>query len=219
MDYQKIYNQIIERAKNENRIKGEETYYEAHHILPLCLGGEGKTKNHKHHNIILLTAKEHLLCHILLCEIYPNEYKLKQALWLMVINKNKKLYNRYKISLKLYERIKTENNLILKEIIPNKKTNHECYKNPERGKKISNSLKGYKQNKEHLCKRKISNSKPISQYDLKGNFIKEWISATEAALFLKGNSNNIQNNCKNRCKTAYGFIWKYKINYNKICLK
>jgi hypothetical protein len=35
MNYQKIYNQIIERA--QNRIL--EGYVEKHHIIPKCLGG------------------------------------------------------------------------------------------------------------------------------------------------------------------------------------
>ena len=211
MNYQNIYEQIIEKAKSENRTKGGEKYYESHHIIPLCLGGTGKVKEHHHPNIVLLTGKEHLLCHMLLIEIYPKEPKLKQALWLMAINKNKKTHNRYKISCRLYERIKIENNLILKENIPNKKRNHECYRNPERGKKISESSKGKKQSTETKLKRAIANSKPIIQSDLDGKFIREWISATEASRFLKHKKiNNIQNACKNRCKTAYGFIWKYK---------
>ena len=35
MNYQKIYNQIIERAKTRQL----EGYKEKHHILPRCMGG------------------------------------------------------------------------------------------------------------------------------------------------------------------------------------
>ena len=44
MDYKKIYFQIIERSKKENRKKFQGIYYESHHIVPKCLGGEGSTK-------------------------------------------------------------------------------------------------------------------------------------------------------------------------------
>lgn len=50
----------------------------------------------------------------------------------------------------------------------------------------------------------------IMQYDLQGNFIKEWESNKEASLCLKVNKQNICNALKNRAKSAYGYIWKYK---------
>lgn len=84
MDYQKIYNQIIERAQTEKRvkIKGGE-YYEKHHIQPRCLGGSNDKSN-----LVLLTAREHFLCHRLLCEIYPNDRKLAYSLWMMCNGSN-----------------------------------------------------------------------------------------------------------------------------------
>jgi hypothetical protein len=50
----------------------------------------------------------------------------------------------------------------------------------------------------------------ILQYDLKGNFIKEWNTITEASLFLKVSGVSITHNLKGKQKTAYGFKWKYK---------
>ena len=49
--------------------------------------------------------------------------------------------------------------------------------------------------------------KPILQYDLEGNFIKEWPSATDVG---KEARRNILHCLKGRQKTAYGYIWKYK---------
>lgn len=97
MDYQKIYNQLIERAQNRTL----EGYKEKHHILPKCLGGSNDKEN-----LVELTAREHFLCHMLLCEIYPKNVKLYQALWLMSTNKNKTEGKRYKVSSRVYERIK-----------------------------------------------------------------------------------------------------------------
>ena len=52
-----------------------------------------------------------------------------------------------------------------------------------------------------------SKSKPILQYDLDGNFIREWPSATDVGKeFRKG----INNCLKGRAKTSYGYIWRYK---------
>ena len=41
MNYQKVYNQIIERAKTR-QLKG---YTEKHHIIPKCLGGNNDKEN------------------------------------------------------------------------------------------------------------------------------------------------------------------------------
>jgi hypothetical protein len=80
MNYKKIYDQICDRAKKENRVKSKEVYYEAHHIIPRCLGGKGEAKNWKWHpNIVLLTAREHFLCHWLLHRIFPNDMSLLYA--------------------------------------------------------------------------------------------------------------------------------------------
>lgn len=57
--YKKWYDLIIERA-NTRDAKSMEVY-EKHHILPKSLGG-----NDKKENIVILTPKEHYICHLLL---------------------------------------------------------------------------------------------------------------------------------------------------------
>jgi hypothetical protein len=55
-----------------------------------------------------------------------------------------------------------------------------------------------------------SRSKPVLQYDLKGNFIKEWKSCAEAGRVLfNGKSQCIQDCAAGRQKIGYKFIWKY----------
>lgn len=49
--------------------------------------------------------------------------------------------------------------------------------------------------------------KPILQYDLDGNLIREWPSTADVG---KEVSSTICNCLKGRYKTAYGYIWKYK---------
>jgi hypothetical protein len=98
MNYQNIYNQIINRAKN--RTLNE--YKESHHVIPKCLGGSNEKEN-----LVDLTAREHFLCHKLLVEIYPNNEKLLWALWLMAIGKQRRNKTEpYNVSSRAYERIK-----------------------------------------------------------------------------------------------------------------
>ncbi len=97
MDYQKIHDQIIDRAKKEYsqglRTKKNGIYYEGHHIIPRCLGGIGWANNWNHENIVPLTAREHFIIHWILHLIYPNHRKLGEAFYNMcVIGKKQKRY-------------------------------------------------------------------------------------------------------------------------------
>lgn len=52
----------------------------------------------------------------------------------------------------------------------------------------------------------------VLQYDLHGNLIKKWKSIADASReYYKGaNDSQLYACCKNKCKTAKGFIWKYE---------
>lgn len=59
------------------------------------------------------------------------------------------------------------------------------------------------------------NNKPVLQYDLSGNFIKEWSNITEAnQYFSERDCNSINHCCNGNTKTSYGFIWRLKDNDN-----
>lgn len=98
MNYKNFYELLIERAKN--RILN--CYKEKHHIIPKCLNGTNEESN-----LVYLTAKEHFICHRLLCLIYPNSSKLKYALWMMM-NVKRKDQDRYKISVRIYKFLKED---------------------------------------------------------------------------------------------------------------
>lgn len=54
-------------------------------------------------------------------------------------------------------------------------------------------------------------AKPILQYDLAGNFIKEWDCIRHATVYLGvGNAGNISTCAKGKSKSYKGYIWKYK---------
>lgn len=90
--------------------------------------------------------------------------------------------------------------------------------NDEWRQKIKKALTGIKRSDE--VKQKQSNAKknkpskskkPVLQYDLENNFLKEYPSATEAAKSLnKKTGSAITEVCNGRRKSMYGYIWKYK---------
>jgi hypothetical protein len=82
MNYKNIYDDIILKAKLEYRIKSLNIYYEKHHILPKCLNGTNDKEN-----LVLLTAREHYICHKLLTYIYKRNYKIISAFAYMSFNK------------------------------------------------------------------------------------------------------------------------------------
>ena len=56
----------------------------------------------------------------------------------------------------------------------------------------------------------VPKSKPISQYSLNGDFIKDWSCSREASDFLGINRDSIRTCCIGKYKSSGGFIWKYK---------
>jgi len=104
MNHKLVYDNLIFKAKLENRFKGGEIYYEAHHIIPKCMGGEGKESQWKYHpNVVLLTAREHFICHKLLIEIYPKNHSLIWALHRMMFSKKGNVDRDYVPSSRDYE--------------------------------------------------------------------------------------------------------------------
>lgn len=98
------------------------------------------------------------------------------------------------------------------------------------GEKISKLLKGKKVSEESKIKQSLKLKgrispnkgkkwnqhqkdkigKPIIQYDLEGNFIKEWSTSVKAKDILK--IKGITECLRGRAKTSGGYIWKYKNN-------
>jgi hypothetical protein len=105
MNYIKIYENIIYRAKNQNRIKVKGSQgYENHHIIPKSVGG----LNNKG-NLVLLTPKEHYICHRLLVEIYKNtpfSNKMYYAMWCMINGSGNQI--RYSPSSRIYDKLRNE---------------------------------------------------------------------------------------------------------------
>lgn len=83
----------------------------------------------------------------------------------------------------------------------------------ETKKKLSESAKNQYVNQGSAVAR------PVLQYSIFGDFIKEWKSAREAALALNIEANNITIVCQGKRNHAYDYIWKYKDEFDKIPIK
>ena len=84
------------------------------------------------------------------------------------------------------------------------------YKHTEEAKKRISIANSKPKSKEWIEKAAKGKYKPITQYDLQNNYIRDWESTTTAAIAL-GNINkkkNISNCLKGKKKSAYGYIWK-----------
>lgn len=105
MNYSRIYDSIIEsrnslKEERKSLKKQKLQYFERHHIIPKCMGGTNVDSN-----LILLTAKEHYICHHLLYLIYRDQ-KLALA-WIRLSRSFGKGKNgSYRISARTYQELK-----------------------------------------------------------------------------------------------------------------
>jgi hypothetical protein len=94
--YYKWYYSIIVNALNQNRKKFKITsknyrYFEIHHILPRSIFPQYKSLKENQWNKVLLTAKEHFVCHLLLPKFVTNDihkFKMVHALYAMTKQNN-----------------------------------------------------------------------------------------------------------------------------------
>lgn len=201
MNYQRIYDQIIDQAKKESRRKGQGSYYEAHHIIPKCLGGINSKDN-----MILLTAREHFICHKLLVEIHPNNYRIVFAFWCMCgMRNNLTKGKRYIPSTRDYEQTR----LLMSQLttgIP--KSEEHIRKMSESKKGKSSWSKGKKFTDDHVRNNKLSqkNRREVNQLTLEGEFVKTWDSISDA---VRQYGIGISHCLMGKQKSTKGYKWQY----------
>lgn len=109
--YTNIYYRIVNRSFDENRKRSDDRIYEEHHIIPKSCGGSNDPDN-----LVLLTPKEHYICHRLLPKMVKSKLhyeKMIYALWCLINGNGHSL--RYSPSGKIYQQIKEEQSTIRSE--------------------------------------------------------------------------------------------------------
>jgi group I intron endonuclease len=192
--------EVIEECSEDQLLKQEtywKTYYKVLEIPSLCCRIDGKGgKNSKETNEKIKQYKIN----------NPISQEGKNKISQGNINKfysedSKKKISKSKKGHKCYQNQKWKDNISLAF------QNMSIEKHINRSNKISEKTKGKPKPKDFS--KKIS--KPIFQYDLVGNFIKEWPSIKEAELYFYGKSNNsIGACCKGKTKYVKNFKWEYK---------
>lgn len=238
MDYKRVHDLIIKRARNRS-IEG---YTERHHIMPKCMGGSDNMEN-----LVRLTAKEHFLIHRLLTLIYPDNSCLSYAYWAMcgLLHNQYRKY-RYIPSSRAYNEARRQaseaNKKRLSEFNPWKGKKHSEKSKllqsqsakvrniteeneSKRRAGISKSMKGIVRTElwnKNASKAKQGNknpmfgktgkdnprSIPIKRYSLEDIFIDDWSSAVEAAQNLGLNYKSINNCLRGKSNSSGGFKWK-----------
>ena len=80
--YTKLYYQIIDRSKKRNHTKQKFDGYQTHHIIPRCFGGTDDP-----HNLVVLSYKEHRICHRLLINMTERDSKYRMMYAYKLFNK------------------------------------------------------------------------------------------------------------------------------------
>jgi hypothetical protein len=123
--YYNWYYGIINNAINQHRTKSKTQYYEKHHIIPKSLEGDNSKDN-----LVLLTAREHFICHYLLIKMLPENtnhwYSIVKAFNMMKSSPNTHKNKRY-FNSRLYDYTR-------KHIIITLSTLNSGIKNPNFGK-------------------------------------------------------------------------------------
>ena len=146
--YNNWYFKIIDNALSQERVKGDDNYYEKHHIIPRSIGG-----NDSKENLVLLTAREHYICHWLLIKFTfgINKSKMVYAFNQMNICENEHSFGKRYRNSYAYEFFKKEYSLIHSETMSNRIITKETKiklsksktgnKNPNFGKHLTEQQK------------------------------------------------------------------------------
>lgn len=220
MDYEKIYDKLISTRLllKETRVveKNSGYYFELHHILPKCKGGDN-SKN----NLVLLTPREHFLAHWLLWLIFKDR-QMALAFHKMLSNNNRQ---DRRFSSKDYEKAReayrktnigntygkgNKGRIISEEqrknhsIIMKGKFNGED--NPFFGKKHSDETKkALSDKRKNMKNEEIYNYKGYKLIYKNGDYICRFKTVKEVSEFIGTSKSNVSHVLAGNQKTANGY--------------
>ena len=195
--YKNTYDSLIQKGLTRGLKKGVLGYYtEKHHILPRCMGGKDVNSNY-----VLLTAREHIIAHMLLACIYPENPDLIFSVTKMFsIGKTKRLEGIERVSTRLLSIFKEEQSRIQLG-----KTLTESHK-----KNLSISHKGIKLSEE--TKEKLDSTR--FKYKIKGPNGEIYESLAECSLKTGIPKSTLLYRVRNKPDLGYTIIDKNKSGKN-----
>lgn len=156
-------------------------YYEKHHIIPRCMGG-----NDENSNLIELPAKAHYIAHLLLYKAFPNNRKLAHAFGMMIKSNG---FQDRKFTSRQYK--------ILREVISKAQTGRKRPDLSERNRKN----RGKKRVEKRKTWRDYYNYEKLSPEEISKKRSKAG-RARKGVIMSEQGKNNIKAAALERCKNA-----------------
>jgi hypothetical protein len=131
--YSRWYFNIIQRAHLDvnNRLSG---YFEKHHIMPKCMGGDGESNN-----IVQLTPKEHFVCHHLLVYMTTGKDRCRMSYALLMFTRNNTKHNREKVTARAFQTIRQLIALASSQLLRGRSVSKETRAKQSASKKITHN--------------------------------------------------------------------------------
>lgn len=157
MNHLRIYCNLIRKAENRTPPEG---YIEKHHIFPVSIFGKNK-------RVVVLTAREHYIAHLLLEKIYIKRYGIdddrtrKMTLACVMMRNRSEKYNSH-----LYEQVR-------KRYSDNMKERMKGENNPQYGKRGKNCHNYGKSHSEEIRKKLSERQKGEKNHNYGKSFSEE----------------------------------------------
>lgn len=152
--YKRTYNSLIEKCKSTNY--SDDIVVEIHHIVPKCMGGDNSKEN-----LVKMPTREHIVAHMLLARIYPENPKIIIALALILDTRD---VSSSRISSRMVAYFREERRFALSESRKGENNPNYGHKHSNESKKLmSEKTKGenhwlYGKSHKESTKKKISES-------------------------------------------------------------
>lgn len=202
MNYKLIYDNLIEKCIHRDPLDIGDTYSELHHIIPVCMGGSNESSN-----LVRLTAREHILAHILLAKSYPSIWKLGFAVSAMTMNANG-LRGVNTKNLALRRSILAKSASMRPPTYGNLGKKHSAEVRKKISENTSKAMKGIKQSKEHIENKIVHKRKSVIARSISGDTHMTFKCIRDAES-LGFKSSAISRCCNGLNKTHKGFTWSF----------
>ena len=173
----------------------DDEYKEEHHVIPKCMGGSDDEEN-----LVHLYAREHIIAHKLLTEIYPNHNGLWDAFWRMC---NCKKFDDF-ITPEEYELARIKHGKAQSERMK------EYWENNQEAREAqSERMKGHEvteKTRESISK---ALSKPVEAINPESGQRALYFKSTKSAGRAGFNQGHVCECCNGKQKTHKGYYWRY----------